>query len=132
MATALTKSGALYNEELEKAIINCLINDPDALTKGISLLQEDFFYSRKCRIIFRCIKELNYENEDIDLLIIRNRLLKKSDDELKNANITDKNQINVEYFADITSILNYSPKFIEKYCSDLKEILRRRDIDFLQ
>ena len=126
MATALTKSGALYNEELEKAIINCLINDPDALTKAITLLQEEYFYSRKCRIIFRCIKELNYENEDIDLLIIRNRLLKKTEDELKNANITDKNEINVEFFADITSIINYSPKLIEKYCADLKEVYIRR------
>ena len=128
MPNVLAKNGALYNEELEKAIINCLINDNDALVKGINILREEYFYSRKCRIIFRAIKELNYENEDIDLVILRNRLLNKTENELKEANITDKSQINVEYFADITSMINYSPRAIEKYCTDLKEIYTRRKL----
>ena len=127
MANSVIQGSIPYNELIEKTVICCMLNNPETIDEGMVLLSEEYFYSRKCKLIFRSIRELYFEKENIDIITVRNRLLKRTEEELKNANITDKSQINVEYFSDITNIPAV-PQSMKKYCDDLREVYVRRKL----
>lgn len=127
MPASGSKSAVPYNELIEKTVICCMLNNPETIDEGMVLISEDYFYSRKCKFIFHAIRELYFEKDNIDIITVRNRLLKKTDEELRDANITDKSQINVEYFSDITNIPAV-PQSMKKYCEDLKEVYVRRKL----
>lgn len=125
----LTSNNVPFNEEAEKAVISCMINHTEILDKAMDLLTDGYFYSRRCKLIFRCIKELYIERENIDLLTVKDRVLKRTEEELKDANIIDKSQINVKFFSDITTIPTIT-EYIESYCEEVKRLYVRRQIKY--
>ena len=121
------KDNKLYDELIEKTIICFMLNDSKSIDEILYLTENDYFYSRKYRLLYSAIKDLYLEKRDIDIVSVRNYILKKDKDELHYAGVTDENQINVKFFTDITNmstIINYNN--IKQFCLSLKELYLRR------
>lgn len=125
MPTNQYRNKILYDEDAEKSVICCMLADENIASKGLEFLNQDFFYSRRCNLIFKCIKELYNEREKIDTITVRDKILKKTEKELLESGIKEKTEIDVSYFSDITSMPVLYTNF-ESYCNIVKDVYLRR------
>jgi replicative DNA helicase len=113
----------IRNPELEKVILSCLLKDKDlwfqALEDNIS---EEHFYNSSHQELFKVMKELNKNNEAIDIMTVGNYLVKN--------NLTQL--VSISY---LSEILNTSLSTIgfKSYLKELKHYKEKRDIkDLMQ
>ena len=65
-------------KEGERAVLGGLINKPDLYTKLSEYLKEDVFYSYRNRVLFKIIKDMILQDEDVDFISISSRLTPKN------------------------------------------------------
>lgn len=63
--------------ESEKALLGCLMLDPNSINKIIDYIKPDDFYYKKHQEIYKTCQELSEKGEPIDLLSVANRLREK-------------------------------------------------------
>lgn len=64
--------------EIEEAVLGALMLESEAFYRVSDILTENSFYKESHQIIFRAIKEINKQNNPIDLLTVTNELKNKN------------------------------------------------------
>lgn len=65
-----------YNIDAEKAVIGSMLMDKEAIEAALPLLSKEDFYSRSYALMFDTIVGMYNENIDVDLVTIRDQLIK--------------------------------------------------------
>lgn len=117
MEEALLKRVQPHSVEAEKSVIASMILSRDAVVPAIEIISGDDFYSKQNGIIFDTLAEIYNSGQEIDLVILQNKLKEKDLPPQVNS---------IEYFKDILNTLPTSAN-IKAYANIVKEkaILRR-------
>lgn len=62
------------NLEAEQAVLGSIFLDGDRLVDALEYISEDDFYKRAHRLVFQAMRELNEDNQPIDLVTIKSKL----------------------------------------------------------
>ena len=77
MEEALLKRVLPHSIEAEKSVLGSMMINRDAIVSAIEIISANDFYSKQNGIIFECITEIYNNVEDIDLVILQNKLNEK-------------------------------------------------------
>ena len=78
MAEEIIRRELPRNIEAEQCVIASMLMDRDAILAAAEILQKDDFYASQYGILFENLVELHNEGEQIDLIILQNRLKSKN------------------------------------------------------
>jgi replicative DNA helicase len=80
--------------EVEKAVLAAMLLDPTTIVPILEILEPEYFYSTKHKLIFSAIESLFNRNESVDVVTVRKEL--KAQDKLKDAG-------GIEYLTEIVN-----------------------------
>lgn len=77
MEEGLLKRVLPHSIEAEQSVLGSMIVNRAAIATAIELLQAEDFYSKQHAVIFECISTLYNEGQDVDLVVLQNKLREK-------------------------------------------------------
>ena len=76
MEDTVLKRTAPSSIEAEMSVVGSMLMDRDAITEAVEILNKDDFYHRQYGIMFEAIRELYDEDKPVDLVTLKDRLLR--------------------------------------------------------
>ena len=64
--------------DAEKAVLGCILINPDAISKSIQIIDDKDFYNKANRIIYENMLQMTEENKQIDYITILEYLKKNN------------------------------------------------------
>lgn len=106
------------NSELEQSLIGTMMIDSSCVDEALSLVTEKDIYNNNNKVIFKTIKKLNDNGENVDLINVTRKIRE----------LGKLEEIGGAYY--VTSVTQYStyPSELFKRCLILKELTARRDL----
>lgn len=108
MEEELIKKVPPHSEETERAIIGCMLLEPDIITEAALVISGSDFYKRHYGIMFDAMAELNNDGITVDPIILQNKIKEKDISEEYSslgffAEVIDsvKSSVDWKYYAEI-------------------------------